>query len=324
MSKAIRVGYVGTGWIADWHFNAMKRCETVEVVGACEHPDAREKLHSICKQWDIKPYESFEEMLADTSLDAVALFSPTHLHLQQALQALEAGKHLLVEKPIAFEIDQIEQIEKAAEKAGKIVFPSHNFVYRPVVTKAKEIIDSGALGTISYASFRAVHFIPEDASSGWRRFLKFSGGGAMLDSGTHLVYQSLYLVGTPEKISSFKANKHYTAIEAEDVCQISLMYKDGTIGQILQSWAADDEGSGEIRIQGNKGTILISDALYHNGEKIEDDAAYPDSFYHTACAFADAVLNNKAPISSVKDAKRTLDIIQKAYRAAEEDKIVQL
>jgi len=320
----VKIAYVGVGWIADWHWDAMKRCDTIEVVGACDAPDNFSKTQERCQAWGIKPYQSFEEILNDSSIDAVCIFSPTNFHTKQVLQAAKAGKHVLVEKPVALTVEDIDKFIEAEKEFGVTIAPAHNFVYRPVVTKAKEIIESGKLGTISYGSFRAVHFIPEEASNGWRKDFKSSGGGAMIDSGTHLIYQSLYLLGVPAKLSGFSANKHYTQIDAEDICQISVQYPDNTIGQIMQSWASNDGASCEIRIQGNKSNLCISDALYHDGEKIETDSEYPDSFYHLAKAFADAIINKTKMISGLNDAKNALIIAQKGYESADSEKLIQL
>lgn len=318
----VTIGFLGLGWIADWHFNAIQQCDDIKVKGAFSPPDP--SVAERFSRMGIHSYSSLEEMLGDEELDAVAVITPTHLHCEHVLAVLNAGKHALVEKPVAMNAEEHRKLAEAAKANGKLLVPAHNFVYRPVVRKAREIIASKALGTISYASFRAVHFIPEEASTGWRRSNRCAGGGAMIDSGMHLVYQSLYLLGKPAWVSAFSAKKHYMQLEDEDIAQISLQYKDGTIGQILQSWAAHDDSAGEIRILGNKGSLLISDALYLNGEKLEDDAAYADSFKHLNNYFAACVRGESTPLSTVEDALTSFDIIHKGYTAAAEKSVLSL
>lgn len=318
----VKIGFLGLGWIADWHFNAIQKCPGVEVKGAFSPPAPGVAERFV--RMGIHEYESMEAMLSDEDLDAVAVLTPTHLHCEHTLAVLNAGKHALVEKPVALDAEQHRKMTEAAEANNKVLFPAHNFVYRPVVRKAHEIIASGALGTISYGSFRAIHFIPEEASSGWRKSNRFAGGGAMIDSGMHLVYQSLYLLGKPSWVSAFSAKKHYTELDDEDIAQISMQYGDGTIGQVLQSWASHDDTAGEIRILGNKGNLLISDALYLNGEKVEDDAAYPDSFKHLNNHFAACIRGEAKPLSTMEDALTSFDIIQKGYTAAAEKSVLSL
>ena len=144
----------------------------------------------------------------------------------------------------------------------------------------------------------------------------------MIDSGMHLVYQSLYLMGQPCHFSAFQAKKHYLQLENEDIAQISLQYPDGSIGLIMQSWASNDGSSGEIRIQGDKGTLLIIDALYHDGVRVETDADYKDSFYHLARHFVACVEGRSEAVSSMEDAAVALDIIQQAYKASEQRQVV--
>lgn len=322
-----RLAVVGAGWIADFYRAAQQRLSvSVEIAGCCGNPSAegRVRLKHKCASWDVRAYDSFEDILADASIDCVAIFSPTSLHVEQALAALAAGKHVLVEKPVALKEADIAAVEAAARKAGKVAFPGHNFVYRPVVRKAKELIESGALGTVSYGSFRAVHFIPPDHAAGWRKNLEYSGGGAMMDSGTHLVYQSLYLLGQPDYLSCFSARKHYTGMDGEDVCQISLQYPGGAVGQIFQSWGSADGTAGEIRIEGDASSILITDGLYLDGKRIEDDYSYQDSFYHTLKAFIAAVEGGPAPVSGLGEAETTLRLIRTAYGAAESKQVIRV
>ncbi len=320
-----RIAFVGAGWIADFYKAAQERLtERVELAGCCGNPSAAgaERLKAKCAQWGCPSIPSFEDVLRDPSIDCVAVLSPTSLHPAQAIAALRAGKHVLVEKPVALNASDLTAIGDAAAAAGKVAFPGHNFVYRPVVRKAKELIDSGSLGTISYASFRAVHFIPPEHAAGWRKGFAASGGGAMMDSGTHLVYQSLYLLGQPEFLSCFLSKKHYLQMDGEDTCQISLRYPDGAIGQIFQSWSSSDPGAGEIRIEGDKGVLTITDGLYHDGVKVEADHSYQDSFYHTLAAFLDALDGSGAVLSDIESAASTLAVIQKAYGAAEQNKVI--
>jgi len=317
----VRIAYLGTGWIANWHWKAMQQCEGIEVAGAFSVGPA---LCDRCARWGVRAYASYEQMLADPAVDAVAIFSPSHLHYDQTRKALEAGKHVLVEKPVFLQGEQHDELAALADKVGRVLMPAHNFVYRPVVRRLKEVLESGELGIISHVSLRAVHFIPEAASSGWRKSHAASGGGALIDSGMHLVYQLLYLLGVPERVSAFSARRHYTHLDDEDIAQISLQYADGTIGTILQSWAADDPGAGEIRLEGNRGVAVITDALHHDGRELETDSGYAESFGHLARHFVACVEEGAAPLSTVVDALCALEIIQRAYEAAETNSVLRL
>ncbi len=111
-----------------------------------------------------------------------------------------------------------------------------------------------------------------------------------MDSGHHLVYQMLYLLGMPVALQAFCSRQVLVNMEGEDTAQVNVKFADGSVGLILQSWAsAMDQGISGIRILGEKGNIIITDALYHNGERISGDVEYGDSFKGQAHAFVDAV-----------------------------------
>ena len=315
----------GAGWIADFYYNAYSQLKNnFDLKGCAGNPseEGHRRLSGKCNQWGTKTFDSFEDLLADSEIQGVGIFSPTHLHFKQAMAAMEKGKHVLVEKPVALDVFELNQLKETALKNNVILFPGHNFIYRPVVKKAKAIVDSGVLGKISYGSFRAVHFIPDEHAAGWRKKFNYSGGGAMMDSGTHLVYQLLYLLGKPEFFSCFSGTHHYFGMDGEDTCQISMQFRDGIIGQVFQSWSASDSSAGEIRIEGDKGVLLITDSLYLNGEEIEDDSSYESSFYHTLKAFGGCITDGAAPLSGIDEAVLTLKLIQDSYESAKSRKVM--
>ncbi len=323
---SINLAISGAGWISDWYYKAyQKLTEDFELKGCCGNPSPEgiKRLSDKCSSWGVRSFTSFNEVVNDPDIDAVAVFSPTSLHYDQAMQAMEKGKHVLVEKPVALDSSELKKLENSARANGVVLFPGHNFVYRPVIRKAKEIIESGVLGKISYASFRACHFIPPEHAAGWRKDFSKAGGGAMMDSGTHLVYQMFYLMGSPDYLSCFSATNHYTQMDGEDTCLISLEFPGGAMGQVFQSWSSADGSAGEIRVQGDKGNLLLTDVLSLNGEVVETDSGYEESFYHTLKAFGDAVTAGTAPLSPVSEAEKTLRLIQEAYLSAESRKTLK-
>ena len=322
MTKPLRIALVGTGTIADQHYAAMQRFAGTSVVGLY-NPNARSSsLLKRQKEWQLPVYTSYDALLGDPAVDALAILSPTACHAEQALLAARAGKHVLIEKPIALKSEEIDALALAEKEYGVCLMPAHNFVYRPVVRRAKEIIDRGELGNLSYASFRTVHFISGQLLAGWRSSHGQAGGGAMIDSGMHLAYQSLHLMGPPQWLTAFTARRHLQ-IDDEDVCQVAMQYAEGTLGYLFQSWAAHWDETNEIRIHGDKQSLCIRDALYVGGDKVEDDASYESSFYHLAMAFYAYVTRGETPVSSLRDAKAALQLVQSAYHAARSRQVLQ-
>lgn len=329
--KNFNIGMVGNGFIADWHINAFKQNNEAKIIGMCHLPfgdenrknKGYEQLINKCNEYNIKPYPSFESMVEATEIDALIIGSINHLHYSQIITAIENGKHLLVEKPVVTEFDELKDIVKLSAKKKVKVFPAHNFLYRNAVLKAKEIIESGKLGQIIHSSFISNHTISKAHASGWRTNKQLSKGGTLMDSGHHLVYQSLYLLGSPFKIQAFSSKMVLKNMDCEDNAQVSLLYTDGSMSTIQQSWTTDmAQGVNGIRIFGTDGNIIISDALYYNGEKIDSDIKYEDSFINQAKAFSNYILHDVAPVSTLSDVYKTLKIIYGAYKSADNDSII--
>lgn len=316
----LKIGLVGMGFIADWHYQGFEKTDA-EIVGmtqdvygdAAKIADIKNRLNAKCDAWGIKAYDDFNAMVADPEIDALVIGSINPYHYDQITKALNQGKHLLIEKPVVTDLNQLDEIIQLSEKTGCVVFPAHNFVYRDTVQKAKEKIESGKLGKVVYASFMSSHTIGEGHANGWRANLEISKGGALMDSGHHLVYQSIYLMGMPQKIQAFKSNLVLNQMEGEDIAQVNLLYPDGSIGAIMQSWTsghgADIDG---VKIVGTEGNVAVT------------EVDYPATFQAQAKAFVDAVQNGTAPVSNLQDAKKTLKLIQSAYVSAEKDCVVEL
>jgi len=318
--KTFRIGLVGMGFIADWHYQGFAETDA-EIIGMTQDlygDDAkmsamRKQLEDKCSAWNIKAYENFDAIVNDPAIDALVIGSVNPYHYDQIMKALEKGKHLLVEKPVVTQIGQLDTIEKKAEETGLVVFPAHNFVYRPDLMRAKKTIESGGLGKIVYASFISSHTISEAHAGGWRGNLALSAGGALMDSGHHLVYQSVYLMGMPVKIQAFTSNLVLKQMEGEDIAQVNLIYPDSSIGLIMQSWTsnhgADIDG---IKIIGTESSLAVT------------EVDYAATFQQQAAAFLDAVENGSSPLSDLNDARDTLRLIRSAYESAEKNQVVDI
>lgn len=330
--EKIKLGIAGIGKIFKFHKKGFQRLENTEIVGACRNfygskekqAKQRMALEQFCKDNNIEAYRNYGEMVTDPGLDAIIITSINPYHYEQIMEAMDHGKHVLVEKPVVTEIDQIDLIKKRVTEKGLVVFPAHNFVYRGAVQKAKEIIDSGKLGEIVYASFISTHLLHPDHKTGWRAKKELSAGGALIDSGHHIVYQSLFLMGMPKKIHGFNSKLVLKNMECEDIAQVNLRYPDDAIGCIMQSWTSrHGQGIEGIRILGTEGNIIISDALYYNGEKIDDDVSYENSFYNQATAFINCIKYGKPPISTLEDVRNSLKIIYGAYESSANDRVIE-
>jgi predicted dehydrogenase len=316
--KKLRIGIVGTGFIAPFHFKGFQACPEAEVVGMCTHSN-QEKLKSMCAEWGIKAFPSFEALASDPAVDALVIGSINTDHFEQIMRCQELRKPVLIEKPVVTDLALLDLIRASVAKTGVAVMPAHNFAYRGAVLAAKAVLQTGKLGRIIFSSFASNHTISEEHSKGWRSKLSLGAGGALMDSGHHQVYQSLFLAGRPVALHGFKSRLVLTQMEGEDVGHVQVQYADGSVGSILQTWTNNNGGPVDgIRIVGTEGSLHITDALYVNKEKVNSDVEYPDSFVGQAKAFVAHVLHGAPLASNLDDAHDTLRLIQLAYKSAEQ------
>ena len=320
--KKLRIGIIGTGFIAPFHFNGFKKWPDAEIVGMCTHSN-HDRLRKMCADWGIRPYDDFEQLAQDPGVDALIMGSVNTEHFPQIMRAQELGKPVLAEKPVVTSLKELDVIRASVARTGVPVMPAHNFIYRGAVSEGRIAMRTGFLRQVVYASFCSNHTISKEHETGWRSKLALGSGGALMDSGHHQVYQSLGFMGRPINLHAFKSRLVLTGMEGEDVAHVQLEYASGALGTIFQSWNNNSGGPVDgIRIVGTHGSLQISDALYINGEKRNPDTDYPNSFVHQARAFLDLVLHGKAPASTLDDARDTLELILLAYQSCETGRVV--
>jgi predicted dehydrogenase len=331
--KKLKIGMVGMGFIADWHYLGFKQNPDAEITGMCPgfinkdswNESEQQLLHNKCAELNIKAFDSFEQIVRDPQIDALIIGSINPYHFDQIKEAIKHGKPVMVEKPVVTRFEHLDEIRALAREAGAKIFPAHNFVYRSSVRKAWEIIKSGKLGQIIHSSFIVTHTISEAHSKGWRAKKELGSGGTLMDSGHHLVYQALYLLGLPVKIQGFESKMVLKNMDCEDTAQVSLLYPDGSMAVIMQSWTSNHaEMINGIRIFGTEGSLVITDALYVNNVKVDTGVEYADTFINQSRAFSDYILRDIPPISGMDEVEATLKIIYGAYKSAENDVAIYL
>lgn len=316
-----RIGIVGTGFIAMKHLAAFEAQKEAEIVGMCTFSNM-EKLDQVCREHQITPFRSLDEMLEKGDLDAVILCSVTACHYKEILKAAAAGVSILAEKPVVGETEQYHRVRRIIEQNRVGLFPGHNFIYRSPLTQMKKLLDEKVLGTILLSSFFSAQLLETDGLSNWRMRKSLSCGGALIDSGHHMIYQMLYLLGVPARLQCFAANLRLHELEGEDTAQLNMQMTDGSLCVITESWASDvGEELNGIRILGTEGEMHLTDALYLNGKKLCKAETYDQTFVNQAQAFL-AYLNGEGePLSTLEDSEHTLQIIRAAYRSASEGSV---
>ena len=215
--KLAIIGYGGQG---AWHANWAKKSDVVELAGIF---DIAEKRVNAAKENGIHTYASREELLADKSVDIVLCATPNDVHKEIVIDALNAGKHVVCEKPVALTVAEFDEMCAAAEKNGRIFTVHQNRRYDVDYLAMQSLVDSGEIGEMVNIESR-IHGsrgIPSD----WRCH-KPQGGGMILDWGVHLIDQMLRLI--PEKIVNLYCEvNNITTNEVDDGFNLRLTFESG-------------------------------------------------------------------------------------------------
>jgi predicted dehydrogenase len=195
MSSRLRVGVIGAG-IGAIHVQGYTQNPDAEMVALAGLDDDR--VRRVAKDYNIPmTYRAYEELLLDTSIDAVSVCLPNALHAPVTIAALEAGKHVLVEKPLARNTVEGQMMLDAAAKYGKVLMIGFNRRYRGDVQWLKQHIESGGLGEIYYAKAFWMRRAGIPRLGSWFVSKEQSGGGPLIDLGVHVLDMALYLMGEP-------------------------------------------------------------------------------------------------------------------------------
>jgi predicted dehydrogenase len=239
--------------------------------------------------------------------------------------ALEAGKHVLVEKPVGRSVEEIEAMKIAAQKSGVICMPGHNYIYETGVMRAKELIDEGKLGELVsvYVLYNIHH--PEEVASRYP--------GVIRQIATHHAYIMLYLAGRPTTVSAMKSMIHYQNITQEDLAMITVKLENGALAHLCASFAADDHAGDPwtmmIKVIGTKGATRFSyrdwventPAVVHS----QTYSAYPYSIYQEVDYFVNRCIRmGESPLSSLEDAIIAQKIIDASELSVEEERHIQI
>jgi predicted dehydrogenase len=279
-SSTLRVGVVGLGWAGQQHLNAYLALPGVEVVGLSDANPAR--LGEIADQHGIAGrFTDWRDLIAGAGIDAISVATPTFLHQPVAIGALEAGLHVLSEKPLARTGDEAQAMSDAAVKAGRVLHTAFNHRRRGDVQVLKRYVDEGRLGRVYYAK---AHWLRRSGIPGLRSWFtnkEMAGGGPLLDIGVHVLDMALYLLGEP-RVASVSATTYAefgprgrgasnsqkmqvdTAYEVEDLASAFLRLEGGRTLTLETSWAGYS-GTGDsfgVALFGAEGGGVIEVANY--------------------------------------------------------------
>jgi len=231
MSEALRVGIIGAGGISRSHAYRLWQLDEVEIPAAADvNPDVEAPLRRMnaARSADLQFFSDHNEMLDKVELDAVVICTPHTLHHDQIVQCLEAGLHVLTEKPMVCSAAEAKSVIAVADKTGKHLLVSYQRHMSPAYQYMRNVVEAGELGEIIFTqAFLAQNWL-ESQRGTWRQKPELSGGGQLNDSGSHVVDIVLWISGLlPESVSAFVRNFD---VPVDINSAVNVSYKGGAIG----------------------------------------------------------------------------------------------
>ena len=231
MSEVMRFGLIGAGAIGKIRADALAKSPACRLVAVADLDEARARAAAPGARY----FADASELIAVPDVDAIIISTPPPLHESLAVAAASAGKHVLVEKPMAATPDACERMIAAAKTAGTLLTVGYNHRYFEALKLVRDVVASGEIGSLSHVRAYTGHAGLAEFKAEWMYDKKVMGGGALMDNGTHLIDLVRYIIGDPTEIFGFATNKVWK-LGVEDEGIALLRTAEGTTASIEASW----------------------------------------------------------------------------------------
>lgn len=346
--KKLKVGIIGTGALAEFHFNAYKNNPFVEVTTLCDVNMARARQKA--EIFGINEvYDDYNEMLKSQNLDAVSIITWNNTHAPIAIAALEAGKHVLCEKPPALNAEEALKMKQVAERNNKLLM--YGFVKRFAnnTQVLKSFIDSKELGDIYY--IKTGYLRRCGNPGGWFANKEISGGGPLIDLGVHIIDLSMFLMGKPKPVSVFGNTSYEVGNRAnirgvtsyksadfnsqqntvEDFANALIKFDNGASLYVETSWTMHIKSNVTyMDVFGSKGGAKLEPQLEIYSEKndymidIQPVLSSHDAFSAEIDHFVDCVINGTPCICPADDGLTIMKVLDAIYESARTGELITL
>ena len=256
--RTLGFGIVGTGAIADFHAKAIAAIEGATLIGVCSRTPSHAQ-HFAESHPPAVVAKSVAELVARPDIHAICITTPSALHREPALQAIRAGKHVMIEKPIDSTVEGIDEILAAAQRSGVWVGSIFQARFGAGARALKQAIARGRLGRLVLCSAYVKWNRSSEYYTGWKGKIDEDGGGALINQAIHAVDLLQWFAGMPQEVFAFSTRRVHTQIESEDTVCASLRFENGALGCIEASTAVYPGWSRRIEICGEHGCVAMED-----------------------------------------------------------------
>lgn len=336
VSEVIQFGIVGLGNIASTHARAILNHESGSVAAASSR--SVENRQKFSNEFGVPVYETFEELLSHRSLDAVTICTPTGTHLEYGVKAAEAGKHVVIEKPIEVNVEKGRRLIDSCRQNGVKLAVIYQNRFSAGAVRVKEVLKKGLIGKPFMARAAVKWFRDQEYyhSSNWRGTLNLDGGGAVINQAVHTIDLLTWFLGEAEAVSAYKGTFTHEDIEAEDNAVAIIRFKSDAMAVFEASTSIVPAQPRKIEIHGTKGTVILTDdevvVLSGSGSEQSDKEDKQESgsgakdpliglgFQNHALQYAQIIHTIKTdgePVVSGEESLQSLAVVESIYRSSE-------
>ncbi|MDP4098335.1 Gfo/Idh/MocA family oxidoreductase [Paenibacillus sp. P96] len=351
--KTVNIGIIGLGSISEYHLKPYGNNPHANIYAVCDLNEERAKTAAALYGAE-KVYTDYRELLADEQIDGVSICTWNNTHAEISIAALNAGKHVLVEKPLCRTTEEAVKIQEAVEASGKLLQVGFVRRYDPNAQMLRAFADAGEFGEIYYAKASSIRRLGNPG--GWFSDIERSGGGPLIDIGVHVIDLCWYMMGRP-KVKSVTGNTYrklgnraniqnlsrYQAADydakkndVEDLANALIRFENGASLMIEVSFTLHaSKNESTVKLYGDKGGFEIDPEVMMTTEKNntilnvhpQTDSAgfqFEKAFQNEIDHFVDCILTGNQPISPVEDGVEIMKILNAVYESAAQGKEIYL
>jgi predicted dehydrogenase len=257
--KTYGFGIIGCGMISDFHSAAIANIKNGELVAVSSRK--AENSQRLVDYYGIQAHSDYNEMLNRDDIDIVCVCTPSGAHMEPAVAAAEAGKHVIIEKPLEITLERCDTIIESCEKTNVRLCTIFNSRFSDASQLVKDTVSSGRLGQLTLGDAYVKWYRSQDYydSGDWRGTMELDGGGAMMNQSIHAIDFLQYVMGPVRSVQAFTDTLAHERIDVEDVAVAALRFENGALGVIEGTTAVYPGSLKKFEFSGTKGTIVLEE-----------------------------------------------------------------
>jgi predicted dehydrogenase len=332
MNDRLRFGLIGCGRVAPRHAQSLRELENGRLVAVADIKASRK--NRFATEYGADAYTDYHDLLARPDVDVISICTPSGLHAQMAIEGMQAGKHVIVEKPMALDLDDAARMIATSEATGRKLCVVLQNRYNPPMQEIKQAVEAGRLGRLLLGNatvrwYRTQEYYEDEWHGTWAM-----DGGALMNQSIHHIDALQWLMGAPESVFTYSGTLAHR-MEAEDVGVAVIRFRSGALGVVEGSTVTYPENlEGSVAVFGEIGSLKVGgtalnrkaiwklrDALEHERETLTRDEMDPSSVYgqsHQA-VIADmiaAIREDRLPQTHGREGRKSLALVLAMYESA--------